>query len=175
MSEIKIRFSGVAIADTFAIEPNKDPAKEPSVTCKIRAVDGEHAGTEVYWRGQLAGGAAKYTIEALRVMGMTGNDITNPVGLGTTKFDVTGKDEEYQGKTYRRYSVWAPKVRPTLRAEDQKAFANKFKALLAETGVVAVTDDNRAPAELPAARSTNGVHTAPVAVSTTDDSTALFR
>lgn len=175
MSEIKIRFSGVALPETFNIEPNKTEGKEPSIVCKIRAVDGEHAGTEVFWRGQLAGGAAKITIEALRVMGMTGNDITNPVGLGSTKFDVTGKDEEYQGKTYRRYSVWAPRVRPTLRAEDQKAFSNKFKALLAETGVIAVTDDNRAPAELPAAKATNGIGTAPVAVSDTGAATDLFR
>jgi hypothetical protein len=161
MSEIIFRSSAVALPETFGLEPNKDPNKEPTVVGRVRCIDGEHAGKEITLYLSLVGGAAEITMKQLRAMGWNSNDITTLDGLGSVKFDLTGKNEEYNGKTKVRYSVWPARVRPTLRAEDQKAFAARFKAAAAglKDSIVAVSDANRAPAELPAARITNGAAT----------------
>lgn len=172
-NEIIFRSSAVAIAESFGLEPNKNPDKEPTVVGKVRCIDGEHAGKEITLFLSLVGGAAEITMKDLRAMGWTGNDITNLEGLGGVKFDITGKEETYEGKTRVRYSV--VRVRPTLRAEDQKAFAAKFKAMAAslKDAIVAVTDDTRAPADLPAARQTNGATATPAATPSTG-ATDLF-
>lgn len=163
MSEIIFRSSAVAIPETFGLEPNKDPAKEPTVVGRVRCIDGEHTGREITLYLSLVGGAAEITMKQLRAMGWTCNDITALTGLGGVKFDLTGKNEEYNGKVKIRYSVWPARVRPTLRAEDQKVFAAKFKALAAglrdkdgKSAVVEVSDANRAPETLPEARAYNG-------------------
>lgn len=181
MAEIQIRFVGVAIPETFGLEPNKnDETKMPSVVGKIRSVEGPNVGEEVWFRGHLQGGAAEITMKQLRALGWTCNDITVLTGLGSTKADVTGADEEYQGKVYRRYNVWALRERPSLRPEDQKLFSAKFRELAAglrdkdgKSLVVAVTDANRAPATLPAAKESAPAAAAAVAKATSSDD--LFR
>lgn len=188
MSEIISREVVVAIPETFALE-QKEGAAEPSVVGKVRVIEGSTAGREQMLYLSLSGGAAEYSMKTLRALGWTCNDITALTGLGSVKADMTGKNKPKMAKnpetgkwdiptgdTRTEYSIWPARVRPTLRAEDQKAFAAKFKALAAglKDAIVTVTDDTRAPAELPAAKAFNGANSTAPAPATTTAVTDMF-
>lgn len=169
-TEIISREVVVALPETFGLE-QKEGKDAPTVVGKVRVVEGATAGREQLLYMSLVGGAAEITMKQLRALGWNCNDITALTGLGSVKADMTGKNEEYNGKVRARYSIWASRVRPTLRAEDQKAFAAKFKAMAAglKDSIVPVTAETAAPTTLPEARATNGA--APVAG---PDADALF-
>lgn len=172
MSEIISREVVVALPESFGLEvTERNP--DGQIVGKVRVVEGPTAGREQILYLNLKGGAAEISMKQLRALGWTCNDITALTGLGSVKADMTGKNETYEGKTRVRYSIWATRVRPTLRAEDQKAFASKFKALAASLEKTELTDGNRAPAELPA---TKIVTTASATFDTSDvnDPSALF-
>jgi len=155
--EVSNRYEGVAIEHD--IQPDQERAdgstKSAQVYVRVRLVSPpEHAGREIAWYGSLKEGRAQeITAETLRVMGWKSNDIVTCDGLGDTKFVVVEKMEEYKGKTRPRYMVFSnePKEHPTLRDEDKKDFAKRFKALAASVPAREVTEATRAPAQLPEA------------------------
>lgn len=155
--EIIFRATGVALKDTFTIDPGDEqatPPKAPAVVGKVRILDGEKAGQDVFWRGGLKEGKnQEITVNQLRAMGWQDNDITKLTGLGSTKVEVTGQMDEYKGKSRVQYTIWAFRgERATLRDDDKASFAKRFKMLAAQTPVVKVTDANSAPADLPVAK-----------------------
>src|SRR5687768_5244429 len=80
-----------------------------SVTCRV--VEGPDAGREVEFFGSLKGGAAKYTVQALRTMGWRCNDITALEGLGSTKVTLAEYKEAYNGKVKDRLAIFELKER----------------------------------------------------------------
>lgn len=159
-TEITNRY--VAVATSFEIDPGGAEKQSgsgltsPSVYVRLRVIEGDDIGKELHWRGYLVGGAQPITVEQLRAMGWSDNDITKLTGLGSTKVEVTERMEEYpegSGKFNAKYSVWAFRgERPTLRDEDKRDFAKKFKALALEKPALKVTAANAAPADLPPVR-----------------------
>lgn len=158
-TEITNRY--IAVATSFDINPGGEPKPDggttsPFVYVKLRVVEGDDIGKELHWRGYLVGGAQPITVEQLRAMGWNDNDITKLTGLGSVKVEVTERMEEFpegSGKFNPRYSVWPFKgERVTLRDEDKRDFAKKFKALALEKPAIKVTAQNAAPTELPPAK-----------------------
>lgn len=172
-NEVRCRYVVVAVPESFAMELAEGKT-DPRMTGKCRVIDGPEAGKEIPFSGSLStkdfttrdgriGTPAGITMETLRALGWSGNDLSDLVGLGSVKTDAVGKDHSFEGRDGKvvntiQYSFYPARVRPTLRAEDQRAFAAKFKAIAAglKDKVVAVSDDNRAPVELPAARTDLG-------------------
>jgi hypothetical protein len=157
----KPRFECVAISGEL-IAPKED-GKEPSVGVKMRVVSGPATGEEKFWYGSLTGGAAEYTIQALRTMGWTGNDLNDLAGLGSVRFAAVEdvKTLPAQGtrppKKITQYQIWAIEGRARLDENEGKAMAARFKALAAQAPVAVITDGNKAPDVLPAAKATNGM------------------
>lgn len=170
--EIISREVVVALPETFGLE-QKEGKDAPTVVGKVRVVEGPTTGREQVLYLSLVGGAAEISMKQLRALGWTCNDITALTGLGSVKADMTGKNDTYEGKTRVRYTIWAARVRPTLRAEDQKAFAARFKAMAAglKDAIVTIEDSNRAPESLPVS---NGV-SAPTTADSGSSATDLFR
>lgn len=178
MSEVKSREVVVAIRESFGLEvTEKNP--EGMITGRVRVVEGPTAGREEVLYLRLKGGAAEISLKQLRALGWAGNDITalhEDEGLGSVTADMTGKDDEYNGKVRRSYSIWARRTRPTLRTEDQKAFAAKFKAMAAglKDNIVTPSDANRAPATLPEAKASNGATPATESDAAVSDPRSMF-
>jgi len=174
MSEVAIRYDAVvAIPESFVIEMPEDESKgNPWVVGQAMVAEGADAGTLIDFRGSLSekvtkngNTVAEITLGQLRTLGWRCNDITKLEGLGSVKAQATGKWNVYEikdkdgkptGRTGKKlqFSFWPGRVRQTLRAEDQASFAARFTALAAglQSEVVAVTEANAAPAELPAAK-----------------------
>lgn len=96
--------------------------------------DGEVQTVE--WRGWLTEKAAKRTLESLRLMGWTGDDVFGDLkadGALGNKVNIDVRHEEYQGKTTARVSfINAPDADP---AETEK----KREAMRAKLAKVAKT------------------------------------
>ena len=157
--EIIFRATGVALPETFSIDPGDGDKKAPAVLGKVRVLDGEKAGQDVFFRGGLKEGKnSEITVNQLRAMGWQDNDITKLTGLGSTKVEITGQLDTYNGKTRMQYTFWAYRgERATLRDDDKASFAKRFKMLAAQSPVVKVTEANQAPAELPVASASAGM------------------
>jgi hypothetical protein len=167
-TEITNRY--VAVAVSHDINPGGEAKDDgtltsPFVFVKLRVVEGDDIGKELNWRGYLVGGAQPITVDQLRAMGWSDNDITKLTGLGSVKVEVTERMDEYpagSGKFTPKYSVWPYRgERPTLRDEDKKDFAKKFKALALEKPAIKVTASNAAPTELPPAKERNNTSALP--------------
>lgn len=140
----------------------KEEGKEGSVAVKLLVISGPETGVEKYWYGNLNGGAAEFTFQALRIMGWTGKDLSDLSGIGSTRFAAV-EDKKMlpaQGnkppKQVTNYQIWAMEGRPRLDETETKAVASRFKALAASIPPVAVTEGNKAPDVLPAVRTSNG-------------------
>jgi hypothetical protein len=161
----KPRFVCVAISGEL-VAP-KDPTKEGSVNVRMRIVEGPDAGIEKIWYGNLNGGAGEFTMQALRTMGWSGLDLDDLTGLGSVKFAVVEEQKVLpaQGKLppkqVTNFQIWPIEGRARLDENESRAVAARFKALAAAIPVAVITDGNRAPTELPAARTAgNGTTTA---------------
>ena len=162
------RFTVQAVSGV--IQPNEGQTnsrgepKAPDVVITMRVVEGPEAGFEIFKYGSLHENSQQYTIEMLRTLGWTCNDITALTGLGTTKAIAVAKWEEYKGKRKLDWMVFPVKTpKPTLEADAAAGFAARFKALAASVAPIERTPLNTGvPLEqLPAAkvRSTNGAPT----------------
>lgn len=123
----------------------------PQVMVDVVAVDGPDAGTEYTYFGSLSENAAKYTVEALRLMGWKCQDVTALSGLGETKFRMGTWEEEWEGKWNTKVGVWPLKDKPAVDPGLKAKFAANFAALGNLAPPVEVTDANRA-GEIPEAK-----------------------
>jgi hypothetical protein len=156
---VNARYTAQAISfEIYEAEDNK----APSIGVKLRVVEGPDAGKEIFYYGSLHENAQQYTVEALRSMGWSCNDITTLTGLGSLKVIAVEKTEEWKGKTRTKWMVFPVKTpKPTLEADSKSSFANRFKALAASVAPVKATELNAGLAadELPAPIAKNGSST----------------
>lgn len=155
---ITARYTCCAVSFELEAALTRDDGSEraPAVSVKLRVLEGPETGKTVTWRGSLHDNAAPYTLDALRRMGWSCNDVTALTGLGDTKVTAierldTWEDKDGKMHTRKRiesiYEISAP--RPTVAEEDRAAFAKRFKALAAASKVSPVGEHNKAPEEIP--------------------------
>jgi hypothetical protein len=131
--------------------------KAEQIGVELRVVDGPEAGKTIYWYGSLHENAQQYTVEALRSMGWSCNDIGTLEGLGSLKVIAVEKEETYKGKTRTKYMIFPVKTpKPTLEGAAKTSFASKFKALAASVKPLERTEMNAGLEELPEALPRNG-------------------
>lgn len=117
--------------------------KAPQIGVELRVVEGPETGKVIWWYGSLHENAQQYTVEALRAMGWSCNDITTLEGLGSLKVIAVEKQEEYKGKLKTKYMIFPVKTpKPTLEADAKASFASRFKALAASIAPVKQTELN---------------------------------
>jgi hypothetical protein len=118
--------------------------KKPSVSVDIKVLECDDPGqigrtfTEFM---SLSGGAVEYTVQNLRALGWSCNDITELEGIGGTTAKGGIFEDTYNGVTREKCAVFKPK--PALDKSAKKSFAAQFKAAAAKEKAVVVTDDNR--------------------------------
>lgn len=94
----------------------------------------------------------EFTLEKLRILGWTCNDITELEGLGSTRAAGVINTETYKGVAREKMGIFALKEpAPELEGNAKADFAKRFKAAAAKVAKVQVTDFNRGleRAELP--------------------------
>ena len=155
--EVKASYVGVALSAEHY--PAEDSSKAPRIGVAIRIIEGtdrdgnDATGKTVFKYMSLHEKAQEITARELRVMGWQDNDIVALTGLGSTKFRVTETDDTYFTPPRPAYSVWEiDRDRPQLQADVAKAMTAQFKALAAKVAPLKLTDANKAPTELPLAK-----------------------
>ena len=136
--------------------------KAPTVAVELRVVEGPDAGKTIFKYGSLHENAQQYTVEMLRTLGWTCNDITALTGLGSTKAIAVEKVGEFKGKKTVDWMIFPIKTpAPTLEADKAAGFAARYKALAASVAPVEKTALNTGiPVEqLPAATNRNNSST----------------
>ena len=125
-----------------------DEGKKPSVFTKVKVIECEDnpslVGTVVSEYRSLAGGAAQYTMEALRNLGWSCNDITELEGFGSVVARGGVYTDEYNGKVSQKCSIWPIRAKKVVSAKAKKSFAAQFKRAAASIKPVQVSDANRA-------------------------------
>ena len=121
---------------------------KPSVFTKVKVTECEDnpslVGTTVGEYRSLSGGAVKYTMEALRNLGWTCNDVTELEGVGSISARGGIYTEEYNGKTSTKCGIWPAKKKRVVSASAKKSFAAAFKKAAVAVSKVDVTDANKA-------------------------------
>lgn len=108
---------------------------------------GDASGQTITWRGYFTEATAERSIESLRYMGWTGDDITDIQGLDANEVQLVIKHEQYEGKTQvkvawvnRAQSVY---VGTPLDASKKQAFAQRMKGLVLATKGTAGSNPTR--------------------------------
>jgi hypothetical protein len=143
--------------------------KAPQVGVELRVLEGPEMGKTLFWYGSLHENAQEFTVEALRNMGWSCNDITALTGLGDVKVNVVEKAKVFtdaRGKERKgtQLQIWPIKTpKPTLEADSQASFAARYKALAAAFAPIERTDINAGvPVDaLPAAKASGNGAAAP--------------
>lgn len=156
MSNTTTRYVCQAVSfEVYDAEENK----APQIGVKLRVTEGPEAGKEIFSYHSLHENAQQYTVEALRTMGWSCNDITVLEGLGSLKVIAVEKIGEYKGKKTTSWMIFPVKTpKPTLEADAKSGFAARFKALAASVKPTERTSLNTGLAmdDLPAAVTRNG-------------------
>lgn len=106
----------------------------PQAICKLEVLRGPAAGQTRMYYGSLKEGGQEFTAKALRALGMTNDDIVNPVGLGSREALAVERENLYPGaKNKSRIDfidpIEAPKLKSANPPKNASATASKFKAL----------------------------------------------
>lgn len=110
----------------------------PQAVCKLEVLRGPAAGQTRMYYGSLKEGAQQFTANALRALGMTNEDVTAPVGLGTREALAVERENLYPGaKNKTRIDfidpIEAPKLKSANPPKNPSASASKFRALFKNT------------------------------------------
>jgi hypothetical protein len=148
MSKNKYTFCTVQCIEAAFTPPEKEGGK-PAVFTKVKVTACEDkpslVGTEVSEYRSLSGGAAKYTMEALRNLGWTCNDITELEGVGSVSARGGIYTDTYDpDKPRTKCGIWPARKKVTVSGSAKKSFAAQFKKAAATLSKVEVTDENRA-------------------------------
>jgi hypothetical protein len=160
------RFTCAAVSKELPAPYEKDDGtmSKPCVDVVLRILEGEHQGEDLFWRGYLSEGKdgssknQEITMETLRNMGFSGDDLNSDEGLGSVKVHAVASHwEDRDGKTKLQWKVYPIRSkRAVLEPEAAKAFARQFKALAKSIPAIKVTDDNRVTEIPPPRASGNG-------------------
>lgn len=106
----------------------------PQAICKLEVLRGPAAGQTRMFYGTLKEGGQQFTAKALQALGMTNDDVTAPVGLGTREALAVERENLYPGaKNKTRIDfidpIEAPKLKSANPPKNPSASASKFRAL----------------------------------------------
>lgn len=126
----------------------------PQMIIDLRICEGPRAGEQLtMYRVVMMDNpdSLKKAADILTALGREGGTFAEPVGLGRTKANCLEVEDTYDGKTsWKAIWVSAKKPRGNTISEDN---AEKLEALMAsvldQQQPLEVTDDNKAPTELP--------------------------
>lgn len=133
----KGKYRARAIEWSQVTEHEKTGNEEIRVLFGVPDEEGEETGRTITWRGYFTEGTAERTVESLRYMGWTGDDITNVQGLDANEVQIVVEHEEYQGKTQVRVA-WVNRLQGVyagqpMSAEKKMAFSQRMKGLVMAT------------------------------------------
>lgn len=99
--------------------------------------EGEFNGHHITWRGYFSEQTAERTIESLRYLGWSGDDVTNIQGLDANEVQIVVEHEEYQGKTQVKIA-WVNRlasvyVGQPMSDAKKMAFKDRMKGLVMAT------------------------------------------
>lgn len=105
--------------------------KTENVVVTLEIQDGPDKGQKITWRGYLTEGTWERTVQSLRYMGWTGDDLANISALPTA-VDIVIDHETYNGKT-RAKVQWVNKqggtgIKSNLDTTSKTALAAKWKS-----------------------------------------------
>jgi hypothetical protein len=155
---VNTRYTAQAVGFNL-YDADEEKGTAPQVGVELRVIEGPEAGKTIFWYGSLHENAQTYTVDALRAMGWSCNNITELEGLGSLKVIAVEKQEEWKGKVRTKYMIFPVKTpKPTLEADSKASFGARFKALAASVAPIKATELNAGLAEdaLPAALPKNG-------------------
>jgi hypothetical protein len=139
---VNTRYTAQAVGFEI-IEADETKGTAPRIKVTLRVTEGPDAGKDLFYYGSLHENAQQYTVDALRAMGWSCNDITTLEGLGDLKVHAVEKVREYNGKPQTSWMIFPVKTpAPRLEADNKAAFAARFKALAASAPAVARTEMN---------------------------------
>ena len=143
-------------------EAGRSKGDHPQLRLDLIVVEGERTGESITsWNVLATEKSFEFAAQSCRALGMTNDNILEPVGLGTLKARCVEVQETFNGKTAWKAKYINPiKPKVKLTGEAAESFAAAFSAALAGTDTVDKT-------ELNAAGDT------PEKVETTTDTTAL--
>ena len=127
-----------------AFNPPKEEGKSPFVRVDLQIIDGPAniRGRVVTQEMYLTGGATEITLQNLRTLGWSCNDVTELTGVGSVTADGGFYVDTYKGTPRDAISVYRP--RPSLDKGSKAKFAAEYKALAASAGLVEQTAENKA-------------------------------
>jgi hypothetical protein len=126
--------------------------KAPQAICRLQIVAGPRTGDTVMYYGSFHEACQEYTAAALRALGMTNDDPTAPVGLGSRKATAVERENLYPGaKNKSRIdfidAIEPAKIKVNNPVSDKQAaqVASKFKALFKAKPALAMDPSVAAP------------------------------
>lgn len=136
-----------ALGDEFTV--GKSSGGFPQISVPLRIVEGDRTGEQIVYYATISSEkGAEYTAAALRALGMSNDDIFNPVGIGSVKAKCTEQEDTWEGKT--RFKVrWLNPLHgrrtvESLEDTDRDQFQAMMDAALAGEETVDVDDRNKA-------------------------------
>lgn len=125
-------------------EATKSSGGHPQLNLHLTVMDGPFAGeTRVQYNVLSSEKSFEFAAKACRALGMSNDDIMEPVGLGTLMANATEEEDTWEGKTrwkVRYINAIAPRV--NIEGSDADAFKEAFAAAMGGTPLVALTDLN---------------------------------
>jgi len=116
------------------------------VAVEVEILDGEEAGRFMTWFGYFSEKTSERTVEALRLLGWQGDDITKLEGLGSRRVSIVVEHEDYDGKTnakiqwVNRLGGLGVKLKTPMDDKAKRVFAAKMKGLAKLTAALPPED-----------------------------------
>ncbi len=134
--------------------------KAPQIVCRLVVLEGPKSGSTLMWYGGLSDNSQQYTVKALRALGMTNDDIMNPVGLGTRRAVAVERENLWRdpktgaspkNKTRIDFidAIEPVKLKPSNPVTNPSNMSSKFKALFKSTPALELSAEVVAPTEIP--------------------------
>lgn len=136
---------------------NGSNGKAPQVIVRLQIVEGQFLGSIRTYYGSLHEKCQDWTVKALRALGMTNDDITAPVGLGSRVALAVERENLFPGAKHKSRidfidPIEAPKLKannPIVSTAEAKQVASRFKALFKAQPALELSDAVKAPANIP--------------------------
>lgn len=101
----------------------------------------------IAWQGYLTDAAMPRTVESLRTMGWTGNDLCSLESAMTRDVQIVVEHEEYNGRTYAKVK-WVNGVDyrpPIINQEEAKRVASRWKDAIARLAPAELDPNDKVP------------------------------
>lgn len=136
-----------SICKCTGVTVGKSKNGHDQVIINLEVVEGDRLGEKLAkwcYATESNPDSKQWIVDDLRICGWTNNSISNPEGLGTTKFKVVEVEETYEGKTSFKVK-YINKMRKELTPQEAEEVDDMFAAYAVDSPLVEVTDENRVP------------------------------